>query len=71
MSQFQPEVPHPLIDDVPCLLPGGRTRAPEVGALISKSLCEKGAVGIALKPSLAYTGSQYEHGVWKGGKRCP
>ena len=24
MSQFQPEVPHPLIDDLPRLLPGPR-----------------------------------------------
>ncbi len=34
MAQFQTEVPHPLADQLPCLLTRGRMADPSVGVLL-------------------------------------
>src|SRR5579883_1844033 len=49
MSQFQPQVPHPLRDQLPALLPAGRVRAPAVWVLFAILIRENGLKGPAMQ----------------------
>ena len=50
MAQVQPEVPHPLRDDLPALLaPGGMT-TPAIRVLYSKPLSNIASLTVVSKP---------------------
>jgi len=50
MSQFQAQIPDPLADDTPCLLPPGGVAAPTIRVDLLLTTVQKDGVELRYKP---------------------